>query len=186
MVTLIVLRYNTSMKHADFMVDLVDMSGHTIGQKRRRDIDKLHDIYNGVFVLMVTPQGELVLGSITQRNDLPNIYDHKMGATVAAIRRSDEIAQQAAQRALARELMMDDVTVKALGEKMVYIDPGRHVFLSAYYTVAEPPTAFSTVDIEGLKTMNRDEFELALLVNPDRFAPTLVALWRSYHDQLPL
>jgi hypothetical protein len=144
------------------------------------------DIYNGVYVMMITPQGELVLGSITKRDDLPNIYAHKLGATVAAIRRSGETSEQAARRTLAREIMMPDTPVNLLGERMVHLKPDRAVFLSAYACVAEPPTTFSTIDIEGLKTMNRDEFELALSVNPDRFAPTLVALWRDYRDKLPL
>jgi hypothetical protein len=186
MVTLIVLRYNVVMKHGDFFIDLVDDKGRSVGKKLRRQVDKYSDLFNGVYVLMITPRGELVLGSITEREDLPNIYAHKLGVTVAAIRRSDETPVQAARRALKRELLMNKAEVHLLGEQLVEMVDHRRVYLSAFYLVCEPPSAYSTVDIDGLSPIYADRFREALTANPDRFAPTLQSLWEHYESDLPI
>jgi hypothetical protein len=184
MVRLIVLRYNDLMNHADYFVDLVDEHGRAIGQKRRRDIDKRRDLYHGVFVLMTTPRGELVLGGIVEREDLPNIYAHKLGATVGAIRRHNETAEQAAKRALKRELFMKKPHVTLLGEGPANLD-GKPAYLTAYTTVGLPPMEYSTVDLEELKIVSTDQFEEDLAAGPGQFAPTLRHIWRLYHDQIP-
>jgi hypothetical protein len=186
MVTLIVLRYNVVMKHGDFLIDLVDKNGLPTRQKLRRQVNKLTDRFNGVYVLMITPRGELVLGSITERDDLPNIYAHKLGVTVAAIRRSDETSELAAKRALKRELLIQEVDIRLLGEKLVTMVDNREIYMSAYYFIGEPPSTYSTVDIEGLTPIYADQFRAALESNPDRFAPTLQSLWVHYQDKLPI
>src|SRR5688572_21475881 len=106
------------MEHSAHQVDILDKQGRVVGQKLRRDIDKLNDIHHSVHVFLITPQGELVLSAIPAREDLPNLYPRKLGTTVATIRRSGETAQQAAVRSLARELFIDKAPVNLLGEKM--------------------------------------------------------------------
>ncbi|HUD11866.1 MAG TPA: hypothetical protein VMS08_05625 [Candidatus Saccharimonadia bacterium] len=174
------------MKHGDFLIDIVDEKGAIIGRKKRRDVNKLVDRFHGVYVLMVTESGELVLGGITERNDLPNIYAHRWGVTSAAIRRSNETANETAVRTLQRELLIRDADVKLLGQGMVTMVDERQLFMSAYYFVSEVPRTYSTVDIESLKPMFADQFEEALQSNPDRFAPTLQAFWAQYRDKLPI
>lgn len=182
---LIVLRYNKLMNHADYEVDLVDEHGHTVGQKLRRKIDKRTDRYHSVFVQMVTPQGELVLGGIMEREDLPNIYAHKLGTTVAAIRRHGETAEEAATRALGRELFMKQSVVTLLGEGPTTMD-GKTMYVSAFFTVGEPPKDYSTIDLEELKIVSIDQFEEELASGGKRFAPTLMFVWKNYRDKLPL
>jgi hypothetical protein len=63
-----------SYAHEDQLVDIVTIGGDVVGQKPRKAIDKMHDIYHGVYVIVQTPDGMLLLSTIPRRNDLPNLY----------------------------------------------------------------------------------------------------------------
>src|SRR5687767_9977733 len=76
-----------TMQHDFYPVDILDRNGETVGTKLRKDIDKLRDIFHAIHVLLITPQGEVVMSIIPFREDLPNVYSGKLGTTVATVRR---------------------------------------------------------------------------------------------------
>src|SRR5688572_13847793 len=129
------------MEHSAYYVDILDTTGKVVGKRLRRDIDKLKDIHHSVHVLLVTPKGELILGAIPAREDLPNLYTRKLGSTVATIRRTGESAKNAGIRALARELFIEEGDIVLLGERMFKL-PERLNFITAYYLVADPPPTY--------------------------------------------
>ena len=59
------------MEHGAYLVDILDKNGAIVGQKERRLIDKQADIYHSVYIILVTPKGELVLGTIPAREISP-------------------------------------------------------------------------------------------------------------------
>ena len=174
------------MEHKDFQVDLVNENGRIVGHKRRGDIDKTRDVFHSVHILMITPRSELVLSNLPERSDLPNMYSRRLSTTVATIRRHGETPVQAARRGLRRELLMDIRLVHDLGDNLLRLPGGLRTFMSGFYVLAEPPTDFSTMDIESLKSMRVPRFRAALKSNPDHFTPTLRAFWEWWSGQLPL
>lgn len=173
------------MEHGAYYVDLLDKTGRVVGKKLRRDIDKMRDIHHSIHVLLVTPRGELVLGIIPAREDLPNLYPRRLGSTVATIKRSDETPLKAATRALARELFIEDAQVVLLGEKMFQL-PERLNYITAYYLVADPPPSFSVLDIDKLAVITTAELRNAIKNSPDELAPTLTAIWEEFGQKLPV
>lgn len=173
------------MEHAAYYVDILDESGRVVGKKLRRDIDKLKDTHHSVHVLLVTPEGELVLGFIPLREDLPNLYPRRLGTTVATIRRTGETAQKAAVRALARELFIEDGEVVLLGEKMFKL-PERLSYITAYYLVGEPPPTYSVLDIDTLAVVTTHELKDTIKRRPADVAPTLTAIWEEFGHKLPV
>ena len=173
------------MEHGSHKVDLVDENGHVVGVKSRRDIDKKHDTYHTVYVLLVTPEGELVLSRIPERKDLPNLYAGQLGAAAATIRRSGESPMAAARRAVARELYIDDAAVVPVGGGLFKTD-GRQTYVSVYYVVARAPEVYSATDIAGLVTISPRAFREIIEHSPDDLAPNLYELWERYGKRLPL
>lgn len=174
------------MEHGSQLVDLVDETGKPVGQKLRKTIDKTQDLYHSVHTMLITPWGEVILSLIPKRTDLPNIYANQLGAPVATIRRSTETPDQAAFRSLSRELFIDGPDVFHLGDRFHECDDGHRTFLSAYYMISMPPQTFSKTDIENLVVLRPNEFRKRLRETPERFAPTLRALWQTYEHQLPV
>jgi hypothetical protein len=174
------------MEHAAHMVDILDEKGKIVGQKHRRDINKNDDIYHVVFVLLITPKGELVLGVIPAREDLPNIFTRQMGTTVSTIRRSDETALEAAKRSVERELFIDQADLQFLGEQIFDLPGSARKFVSCYYLVADPPSTFSVIDIDTLVVVTPQQLRGLLLSHGDEVAPTLRMFWESYHSKLPI
>lgn len=173
------------MEHGSHRVDLVDENGLVVGSKPRREIDKSHDVYHVVYVMLVTPEGELVLSRIPKREDLPNLYAGKLGSPAATIRRSDESPMSAAQRAAARELYIDNAAVVPVGGGLFDTD-GRQSYVSVYYAVASAPDVYSATDIADLVTIAPREFRKTVEETPQDLAPNLLELWRRYEKRLPL
>ena len=173
------------MEHGSQLVDLVDENGVVVGSKPRRDIDKNRDLYHVIYVMLVTPEGELVLSRIPERSDLPNLYSGKLGAPAATIRRSGESPMTAAQRAVARELYIDDAAVVPVGGGLFSTD-NRQTYVSVYYVVARAPEVYSATDIADLVTVSPRDFRATVEHHSDELAPTLVELWARYEKRLPL
>jgi len=174
------------MEHGNHLVDIVNEKGQVIGQKLRRDIDKTVDIYHSIHILLITPWGELVFAAIPSRKDFPNLYANQLGVPVATIKRSNETADQAALRALSRELFIDGAEIYHLGDKFHKLSDGHQTFLSAYYLIGSPPQTYSKTDIDGFTVMSPTELRKQLWEKPEQFAPILRAFWETYHEQLPL
>jgi len=173
------------MEHSAYHVDLLDKDGRVVGKKLRRDVDKLRDIYHSVHVLLVTPRGELILGVIPAREDLPNLYPRKLSSTIATIRRTNETAERAAKRALGRELFIEEGDIKLLGEKMFKL-PEQPKYITAYCIVANPPTSFSVLDIDTLAVVTANEMRSLVKNTPDYLAPTLKIIWQEFGHKLPI
>lgn len=174
------------MEHSAHYVDVLDRTGAIVSQKRRLDIDKSLDIYHSVYIMLITPRGELVLSTIPVREDLPNFYAQRLGSTAATIRRSEETADEAADRCMARELFIDQMPLKLLGERMYDLPDERHNYMSFYCGVAEAPQSYSLMDIEGFVVMTPKELDRIIEFHPEKVADTLIALWADYRQKLPL
>jgi len=175
------------MQHDFHPVDLLNEKSEIIGQKPRRDIDKLVDIFHTIHVLLVTPLGEVVMSVIPVREDLPNVYANKLGTTVATIRRTEETDNQAAVRAVARELFIDDMPLTKLGS--TYYDqlpPTPGSLFSVYYGISDVPESYSMVDIDGLIVMSPHEIDELINTDPHSLAYSFLKVWKDYRDKLPL
>lgn len=171
------------MLHKNYLVDLVDERGNITGQKSRKNINKQTDLYNAVFVLLVTPGKKFVLSQIPDRQDLPNIYAHRLGATTATIRRHSESANQAAKRVLADELEIHQVALKELGHTYAILADGRKTYMSLFTAIAETPQNYSKKDIAGLSELTAHQLNTAL-DQTAKIAPTLKHIWQAYQAQL--
>ena len=174
------------MEHSAHLVDILDRSGKVIAQKKRMAVNKEKDIYHAVYVFLITPRGELILGVIPPREDLPNMYVRQFGAPMATIRRHNETARQAALRGLSRELFIDEGDVHMLGEGMLDLPDNRHTYASAFYIVAEAPSIYSVIDIDTLAVVTPRQLRSLMQENPQEIAPTLKQIWERYSDKLPI
>jgi hypothetical protein len=173
------------MEHGRHLVDIVDENGLVVGSKPRREIDKKHDLYHVIYVVVISPKGELILSRIPRRVDLPNMYVGRLGAAVATIRRSGESPMTAAQRAISRELYIDEAEVVPVGGGLFKSD-SKQTYVSVYYMVADVPETYSSTDIAELVSITPKEFRHKVETNPDELAPNLLSLWERYQDRLPL
>lgn len=174
------------MEHAARSVDVLDRQGQIIGNKPRQALNKAIDIFHTIFVLLVTPRGEVVLGVIPAREDLPNFYARKMGVTMATIRRTGETPLQAAKRGVQRELFIDDADLKLLGDIRLELPERRTMFGTVYYMVGDPPASYSLIDIDTLAVVTTQQLRDVLLNHTDELAPTFRFIWDQYHRALPI
>lgn len=174
------------MEHGRHHVDLVDENGHVVGSKPRRDINKDKDTYHAVYIVLVSPVGEVVLARIPTRRDLPNLYAEQLGVPAATIRRSGESPLSAAKRSAERELFIDDADVVPVGGGLFKLPDNRQTYVSVYYLVAHPPETYSTTDIGEMVTFTPRELRERIESHPEEFAPTMLEIWRRYSDRLPL
>lgn len=177
--------YNKDMEHSAHAVDLLDATGRIIGQKPRRHIDKIQDIFHSIHVFLITPRGELVLTPILKRQDLPNLFAGQLSTPVATIRRTGETAEQAAMRGVTRELFIDHPELQLIGESMIS-HPDFQRLCSAFYLIGDPPHIFSKTDIGKLITISPREIVKRLQTHYQEFAPSFVTLWNKFQDKLPV
>lgn len=176
------------MRHESYAIDVLDRAGNIIGQKPRRGIDKNSDHYHSVHVIIITPQKQLLLSKIPERANLPTIYSHKLGTTMAVIRRSSENNLDAAHRGLEHKLFISDLPLTELATEMLTLADDRREKTSVFYGTAEQPERFNAVDIESLALMSPRELD-ACVNDPDRLeylAATLVTIWERYRAKFPL
>jgi hypothetical protein len=175
------------MLHSQYPVDILNEKGKVVGQKKRVDLNKYIDIYHSSNVILITPDGQLVLQTIPINDLLPNVYIGRMG-TIATIVRAGETPKQAADRCVSRELFIDDMPLKRLGGKMHDLIDGRKSYISAFYGIAEPPNNFSVIDIESLVVLSPHELDQMVATKDplQRVAINLVTIWREYRDKFPV
>jgi len=174
------------MEHGAHLVDVLDKTGAIISSKRRSDVDKSVDIYHGVYIFLITPRGEVVLSTIPVREDLPNLYAQRLGAPAATIRRSGETAEEAADRCATRELFIDQLPLKLVGEKMYHLSSDRYVYASVFCAIAEAPLNYSLIDIESFLVVTPREIDAMIEHHPEKIAETFIAFWHDYRKKLPL
>lgn len=174
------------MEHAAQLVDILDSNGIVTHTKPRRDVDKSKDIYHAIHILLISPEKDILLSVIPAREDLPNLYTSHYGSTLATIRRHGETTDEAAVRAISRELFIDDVKPIKLGESFETLPDGRKTLITAYYFQSEVPDAYSVVDIGSLVALTPKEIDLLIEANTEDLAPTLKLLWQNYRTKLPV
>ncbi len=167
-------------RHEDFLIDIVDRLGGMTGQKRRAEIDKSTDLCHGVYVLVMTPDMQPILSKIPHRIDLPNLHAGTLGATVATMRRHCETADQAAQRALAREVSITNVRPVHKHDHFIEFPGGRKAYIGIYFAVHALPDSFSMTDIQDLIVLSPKELDRQMADAPETIAPTLAFIWRKY------
>lgn len=165
------------MKQPKYLVDVLDTAGRVIGQKPRYQIDKRVDVVHAVHVVLYTPEGDVVLSHIPQREDLPNLYAGLLGTTMATLRRHGETAEVALRRDMNRELLLENPDIELIYDAMSTLSDWKRMYLTAYALVADLPGMYSNLKVGELLLMNPDGVEMALALHPDRFAPTFTAVW---------
>jgi hypothetical protein len=175
-----------AIEHQDHLINIIDESGKAIGQKCRKDIDKSIDLYCGVYTLVITAQKELVVSTIPERSDLPNIYTGKLGVTAATMRRQSETTYEAALRVLRHEVGISQPKPIRLGDACTVLSDGRKAYICAYYTIHDAPIAYNKKDITSISLMTAGELETKILTGHATVAPTLCFIWEKYRRQLPV
>lgn len=160
-------------------------TGTVIGTKPRGEINKREDPYHAVYVIVITPDGKVVLGEIPERDDLENLYVGTLGVTAATILRDDETPEAAARRALKDEVYIDEAQIHE--SELVWICEGLHVlsdgaekYFTLYTIVTRPMRGYSKRDTVRLVLYPIAELERLMAGQPERFAPTLLCCWQQY------
>ncbi len=169
-----------TMNENKFLVDILDEKGTIVSNKPRNRIVKGTDIYHATFGVVVTPDSDIAVSVIADRQDLPNIHHGKLGCTAATIRRTNETALQAMQRAAKDELGIE-VTPKLLHEDFIAVD-GTYRKISIYIIRSGTPTSFSTADIDEIKTYSLSDFRDLIANQPERITPLLKLFWEKYSN----
>lgn len=167
------------MTHENSLVDVFNTDGRIIGQKRRREIDKRTDIFNGVHVVVVTLDGELALSRISQRDDLPNRFVGLLSSSMATIRRHEETIEQAARRGLEKELFVSNAALRLVRDGLVELEDGSCNWVTAYVTELPQPVRYSESDIDELTFISAQTVAKMLEREPDLFSPTFKVIWLS-------
>jgi len=163
------------MNDGEFTVDILDTSGQKSGKKLRKDIVKGKDIYHAVYVVVLSPEGKIILNKIAAREDMPNLHAGSYGCTAATIKRTGESGAEAAQRALKNELGIKQ-SPELLLEDFIEIDDTYR--LVGLYTVTAPmPDSYNREDIEELVMLSPEEFEQTLQSTPQKITPMLRMFW---------
>ncbi|EDK72251.1 NUDIX hydrolase [candidate division TM7 genomosp. GTL1] len=174
------------MEHSSHFVDVLDRTGKTVGKKRRGEIDKAHDIYKSAHILLITPEGEPILSYIKVRDDLPNLYSNHYGATTATIIRTGETPEEAARRAVSRELFIDDADIRFVGESFQTMRDGKKEFVAFFYLIGDSPAIYSQTDINKLVPFSPNSLDQQIAEHRDKFAPNFDFVWHYYRSALPL
>lgn len=166
------------MNDGDFLVDILDKDGNVVDNKLRKDIVKGQDIYHAVYCVVITPENNIVLNLIANREDMPNLHAGSYGCSAATIKRTGESGDEAMTRALKNELNIIENPV-LISEKVLAVDnTWRKVGI--YSVVSEMPTDYNQEDIQELVKVSPDEFKKILNETPEKITPILGLFWK-YH-----
>lgn len=143
-------------------VALVNEGGGLIGHKPRSMLQKT-DVVHSVFVFIVTPRRQVVLGKVD---------NGKLSASVVTLCKRDEDAPSAAARAI----LPRHIDLHHLGDQLYRSPDGRAIYMSAFYGVAsvEPHESYELLAAATLDAWLAD------------FTPALQFAWQSYRALLPV
>lgn len=144
-------------------VALVNEGGNIIGHKPRGVLEP-KDIPHSVFVLLVTPERELVLS---------RIKGNRLSATAVTMCETDESPGDAAQRALNKPTQI----LHHLGDQFFAAPSGRKIYMSVFYGITHIYESNDTCEI-----LSADSLDERL----KDCTPALVFAWNSYKHLLPL
>lgn len=164
--------YISCMDDGEYFVDILDKNGKHVDQKPRKDIVKGQDIYHAVYCVLITPNGDVCLNLIAKRDDMPNLHAGKLGFTAATIKRSGEMGDEAAARAVKNELHLAAMPT-LLHEEMLAVD-GTYRKVGIYKITSEKPTDFNRQDIEDIVAFTKPDLAKKLADEPSLFSPLIV------------
>lgn len=168
------------MQHEEYRVKLLNDQGQLVGHKLRKEVDKRQDILHCADVLVF--QGEQLLLS---KIPATTLYGDCWGATTATMIREGEASEDAARRALQKELGIKDAQLILLGERFFVYPDGVKRLKSTFWCRVESAPEPNPEDIEELRTFNQMETQV-LMEDSESVAPTLLGIWQTYRDKLPL
>lgn len=166
------------------LIDILDEKGNVIGQKKRKDVDRYHDILPAAHVLVFTPQKEIVLVGIAQNQDQKRQYIGKLGNSAATFIRHGETEQDAALRALKNDLNINNVQISLLGKRFCTLPDGIRRLVTTFVCEYAGPFTFNPNEVLDLHTFSRKEIGKELS-NEQNFAPSFLGTWQEYQSKLP-
>ncbi|OGC81840.1 MAG: hypothetical protein A2V81_03300 [Candidatus Abawacabacteria bacterium RBG_16_42_10] len=166
------------------LIDILDEKGHMIGQKKREDIDRYHDILPAVHVIVITPKKEIVLVGIAQHPDQKRTWIGKLGNSAATFIRHGETDEEAALRALKNDLNISGVDLEILGKKLYTLSEGIRRMVTTFMCEFAGPFTFNPNEVLDLHMFNKEEL-MKEMSNQQNFAPTFLAMWEDYQNKLP-
>lgn len=173
------------LSHEEYDVDLLNEQGQVIGTKKRREVNKQTDILHGVYVLVFSPAGKLILSRIPQAPEKGKLYGGRLGGTAATVVRHDEPRDVAARRVLATELFVDYADLTFLGQTFHFYEDGVRRLVSVYYCVHKEALMKNPEEQDDLVPMTREEVALAVASSPHQFSQPFLGIWHDHADQLP-
>jgi len=147
-------------------VALVNEGGNIIGHKPRGVLEP-HDIPQGVFVLLIDRERQLVLSRIFSKN-VP-----QLSATAMALCEANEPPDKAALRALKKP----NQQLHHLGDQFFTMPSGHKMYISVFYGTIGTPHPNETCEVLSAQTL---ESRLA------ECTPALAFVWASYKHLLPV
>jgi len=139
-------------------IALVNHDGLVVGAKPRSAITPT-DIYHAVFVLLITPNKQLIASTIT---------GGKLSATAVTLCQPNESAQQAAAR-------IATAARHHLGDQFYTSPNGRKQYISVFYGIASPGKKGHAYElIADVTARDKD------------CTPALQFIWQSYQHLLPV
>lgn len=139
-------------------IALVGEGGQPLGSKRREQITAT-DTYHSVFVLVVTPQKQLLLRRLASG---------KLSATGTVICFAEESAPDAARRAVPWANNLHH-----LGDQLFTL-PKQKTYASVFYAVADAPEADDYIPLSASE------------VDSEQLAPALALIWAQHRQLLPI
>ncbi len=170
------------MNHQDFSVVLLDDHGQRIGSKLRRDIDKVHDVVHCVDVL-VFDGDKLLINSIPGTTG--QIYVNGLAPAPATMLRVDETTEEAAHRALKKELGIDGGELHLLGEHFYVYPDGIKRLKTVYWMQHSGAFTANPEDVANVRWMSREDVTTAMSTEPNSIAPVFTGVWDEYQSVLP-
>ena len=152
------------MQEGSALIDVLDTNGKVLGQKRRDEIDRTHDIVRMILILLFNAKNELFLTQPTE-----SAWPGQWASSAAGLVRHGEQPEAAARRTLVRELGLH-TPLQSLGEKYYNFQGVRRYMTVFYGTTPETPLVCSE-DANQTRWVTLEETEALL----GSFTPTLQA-----------
>lgn len=162
------------------MVPVFDEQENVIVTKPRSEIDKKNDIVYCVDVVVIRPNGHLILSKIPEGK----LYKGQLASTAATMLRSEEEPLEAAKRGLKKELGLNDAKPQYLGKEFFTFPDGVKRFKSTFKLVFEGDLKPNPEDVEELVEFSPEAIDEMLKNGDQTLAPTFAAIWDRYKDHL--
>lgn len=167
------------MQHNDYHVVLLDKEGNVTGSKLRKEINKKSDILHCVDVFLLRSDGRIVLSQVPEGD----LYAGKWVSSCATMLRSQEREDDAAARALKKELGLEDApALRRIGSEFIRLEGDVLRMKTTYAATYDGELNPNADDVVAIQELSKDE--VSGLCGSDMAAPSLKALWERYGSML--